>query len=145
MGRRQQYIARSVVRALTNGSGLEKRSQNALAWILSLFAAFFSLYQLALRKIRPADFASLRREHWELSDDDYMDSFQADESSNKEEVLKPIGDMGFSGSASVLAVYFLRHLLTRLGGRPFTPPPIKSTWPNRFRDIRSIPTFATTF
>lgn len=99
---RQEYIARSVVRALTNGSGLEKRSQNALAWLLALFGAFFTLYQLALRKIRPADFSSLRREHWELSDRDYLDSFQTSESNNKEDVLKSIGDMGFSGSVSTL-------------------------------------------
>ena len=99
---RQEYIARSVVRALANGSGLEKRSQNALAWLLAFFGAFFSLYQLILRKIRPADFSNLRREHWELSDPDYLDSFQPSESNNKEDVLKPIGDMGFSGSVSTL-------------------------------------------
>lgn len=106
---RQEYIARSVVRALTNGSGLEKRSQNALAWLLALFGAFFSLYQLALRKIRPADFSSLRREHWELSDRDYLDSFQTSESNNKEDVLKSIGDMGFSGSVSTLVSHHPIH------------------------------------
>ena len=41
---RQEYIARSVVRALTNGSGLEKQSQNALAWILSLFMPDVAVY-----------------------------------------------------------------------------------------------------
>lgn len=106
---RQEYIARSVVRALTNGSGLEKPSQNALAWLLSLFSAFFTLYQLALRKIRPANFSRLRREHWELSDRDYLDSFQTSDSNNKEDVLKSIGDMGFSGSVRTLVSHHPIH------------------------------------
>ena len=142
---RQEYIARSVVRALTNGSGLEKQSQSAIAWILSLFAAFFSLYQLALHKIRPADFASLRRDHWELSDQDYVDSFQSGEDSNKEEVLKSIGDMGFSGSASFLVLYLSPTPATNAFlRRHFTPRPIKSTWSSQSRGTRSIPTSATT-
>ncbi|KAK0622797.1 hypothetical protein B0T14DRAFT_427678 [Immersiella caudata] len=97
---RQVKIARSVVRAITNGSGIEKRSQSPLKWILVLFSVFFSLYQLTLRKIRPADFANLRRKHWQLSDDEYSSSFQAPEggSGKQEETLKAIGDMGFSGS-----------------------------------------------
>ena len=102
---RQEKIARSVVRAITNGSGMEKRSQRPLKWILALFSLFFSLYQLALQKIRPADFANLRRKHWQLDDDEYTSSFQAAEggSAKQEETLKAIGDMGFSGSVRQLS------------------------------------------
>ncbi|KAK3681689.1 phosphatidylinositol-4-phosphate 5-kinase-domain-containing protein [Podospora appendiculata] len=101
---RQEAIARSIAQAITSTStanGASKRPKNLLAMILALFSAFFSFYQLALRKIRPADFASLRRNHWQLADDAYADSFQpsADgEDAKAEEALKSIGDMGFSGS-----------------------------------------------
>lgn len=95
---RQEYIARSVVRAITSSNGVEKRTRNPLSWILTFFSAFFSLYQLTLRKIRPADFANLRRNHWEVSDGDYFSSFQPAEGRKDEQVLNAIGDMGFSGS-----------------------------------------------
>ncbi|KAK0737163.1 hypothetical protein B0T21DRAFT_309928 [Apiosordaria backusii] len=93
---RQERIARSIVHALVNGT--KKRSSNPLAVILAIFSAFFSLYQLLLIKIRPADFAKLRREHWDVSDNDYVDSFQPREGAKEEEGLTAIGDMGFSGS-----------------------------------------------
>ncbi|KAK4153576.1 hypothetical protein C8A00DRAFT_43523 [Chaetomidium leptoderma] len=95
---RQEKIALSVVRAIIKTSGTNKRSRNPIALILALFSAFFSLYQLALRKVRPADFARLRQKHWNVSDDDYTGSFQTEEDRSEEESLKPIGDMGFSGS-----------------------------------------------
>ncbi|KAK0711993.1 hypothetical protein B0H67DRAFT_647320 [Lasiosphaeris hirsuta] len=95
---RQEYIARSVVRAITRANGIEKRSASPLAWLLAIFAAFFSLYELTLRKIRPADFANLRRKHWQVGDNDYINSFQPGEGGKEEVALKAIGDMGFSGS-----------------------------------------------
>lgn len=98
---RQEKIARSVVRAITSSNGLDHRPRNPLAWILACFSLFFSLYQLALRKICPADFANLRRNHWDLSDDEYVGSFQQPgDDANQEQALKAIGDMGFSGSVS---------------------------------------------
>ena len=93
---RKEKIARSIVRAIVK-SGADKRSSSLLALVLALFSTFISLYQLVLRKVRPADFANLRRKHWDISDDDYVQSFQAGE---EEQALKAIGDMGFSGSVS---------------------------------------------
>ncbi|KAB5517536.1 hypothetical protein GE09DRAFT_567591 [Coniochaeta sp. 2T2.1] len=93
---RQEAIARSIVLALINGT--QKRASSALAWILAFFSAFFSLYQLHFEKVRPADFANLRRNHWDCSDDAYLDSFQPGAGKKPEESLRPIGDMGFSGS-----------------------------------------------
>ncbi|KAK4160419.1 hypothetical protein QBC43DRAFT_219921 [Cladorrhinum sp. PSN259] len=97
---RQERIARSVVRAIVQPSvnGAKKRSRNPFAIILALFSAFFSLYQLVLRKIRPADFSNLRREHWKLGDNDYTDSFHSGDGKRAEDGLTAIGDMGFSGS-----------------------------------------------
>jgi hypothetical protein len=98
MGIRQERIARSIVRALVKTNGTNKRSNSPLGLLLALFSAVFSLYQLVLRKIRPADFAKLRRDHWDVSDDDYIRSFQIEEGRDGDEPLKAIGDMGFSGS-----------------------------------------------
>ncbi|KAL2022529.1 hypothetical protein VTK56DRAFT_5136 [Thermocarpiscus australiensis] len=95
---RQEKIARSVVRAIVNTNATARRSSNPLALLLALFSTFFSLYELVLQKFRPADFANLRRKHWNVSDDDYVKSFQPDEGEPGKESLKAIGDMGFSGS-----------------------------------------------
>lgn len=97
---RQEKIARSIVRAIIQPTinGSQKRSSNPLRVILALFSAFFALYQLLLQKIRPADFAKLRREHWDVSDNDYTDSFRPGEDGKEEQGLTAIGDMGFSGS-----------------------------------------------
>ena len=103
MGRKER-IARSIAKAITHHNDLKKKtSRNPLAWILAWFSAFFSLHQLLLAKIRAADFANLRRNHWKVTDDDYADSFQpsASESGKPEEALKGIGDMGFSGSVGL--------------------------------------------
>ncbi|KAK3369318.1 hypothetical protein B0T24DRAFT_722262 [Lasiosphaeria ovina] len=96
---RQQHIARSVVRTIiTRTNGGARRSRNPLAFLLALFSALLSLYDLHLQKIRPADFANLRRKHWEVTDDAYTDSFQPGEGAGGRDALKSIGDMGFSGS-----------------------------------------------
>ncbi|KAK4123113.1 SAICAR synthase-like protein [Parathielavia appendiculata] len=96
---RQEKIARSIVHAIvkTNGAN-NKHSSGPLGLLLALFSAFFSLYQLVLCKVRPADFANLRRNYWDVSDDDYTTSFRTDEGRAGGESLKAIGDMGFSGS-----------------------------------------------
>ncbi|KAM7206089.1 hypothetical protein V8F20_002871 [Naviculisporaceae sp. PSN 640] len=100
---RQEAIARSITQALTstngNGHGERSSSRSALGWILAFFSALFSLYELTLRKIRPAEFTKLRSEHWEVTNEAYVESFlpQTDGES-KEEALTAIGDMGFSGS-----------------------------------------------
>ncbi|KAK3366799.1 hypothetical protein B0T24DRAFT_659035 [Lasiosphaeria ovina] len=55
---RNKYIAQSIVHAITSANGFHKNTRTLLAPILALFAAFFSFYQLSLRKIRPANFAT---------------------------------------------------------------------------------------
>lgn len=97
---RQEKIARSVVRAVTTSNGIGAQSRSPVAWLLTLFSIFFSLYEFTLRKIRPADFGNLRRKYWKLSDDDYFSSFQPaeGEGGHQEDALTAIGDMGFSGS-----------------------------------------------
>lgn len=100
---RQEAIARSIVLAILNG--FHKRANSALSFILSLFSIFFSLYQLPFEKIRPADFANLRRNHWKVEDNAYFDSFRSEDGEKAEDALKPIGDMGYSGSVCVLLAW----------------------------------------
>ncbi|KAL2181177.1 phosphatidylinositol-4-phosphate 5-kinase-domain-containing protein [Thermothelomyces heterothallicus CBS 202.75] len=98
MGRKEK-IARSIVRAITKTNEVRKRPGSPLASILALFSTLFSLYHLVLRKIRPADFAKLRRHHWDINDNNYVQSFQQEDGYEAgEPPLKAIGDMGFSGS-----------------------------------------------
>lgn len=112
---RQEAIARSIVLTLLNGT--QKRASNALAWLLASFTAFFSFYQLRFEKVRPADFANLRRNHWSVKDDDYLDSFRPETGKNAEDGMKAIGDMGFSGSVCDVALpraFSFRLLTCRL-------------------------------
>ncbi|GAB1320038.1 hypothetical protein MFIFM68171_10248 [Madurella fahalii] len=95
---RQEKIARSIVRAIANGNRTKQPSGSPLVLILAIFSALFSLYQLALEKVRPADFANLRRRHWAVSDDEYVESFKPGEGGRDGDGLNAIGDMGFSGS-----------------------------------------------
>jgi hypothetical protein len=100
---RQRRIARSIVRAVLDGCGVERRGKSVVGLILALFSSLFALFQLHLRKVRPADFANLRRNYWDISDDSYASSFDpAERPADAATPLKPIGDMGFSGSVSSL-------------------------------------------
>lgn len=118
---RQQRIARSIVCAVVKTTETEKPSSNPLVLLLALFSTVFSLYQLALRKVRPADFANLRRKHWDVSDEAYAKSFRPVEDGHANEALKPIGDMGFSGSVrSPRGRYFFSGIpLTRVYSQTF--------------------------
>lgn len=108
MGRKER-IARSAVRAIIKTNGTKQRPGNPLGILLALFSAFFALYQLVLRKIRPADFANLRRKHWDVSDDDYLASFRP-EGGPSEQALQSIGNMGFSGSVSTIPAFSLLNV-----------------------------------
>ena len=87
---RHDSIARSIVSAIRNGR--RNRSRSVLSLIFAILSSIFSFFQLNLQKIRPLYFANLRRNHWDVDDDAYIESFRSRDS------LKSIGDMGFSGS-----------------------------------------------
>ncbi|KAF3762718.1 hypothetical protein M406DRAFT_63542 [Cryphonectria parasitica EP155] len=93
---RLDAIARSIVLTLINGA--KKRSRSPIAFILTLISTIFSIYQLPLHKHRPQVFQDLREKHWKLEEDEYITSFRPVEDGKPEDVLMPMGDMGFSGS-----------------------------------------------
>lgn len=95
---RIEAIARSIVQTILNGA--KKRSRSPIAYILTLISTIFSLYQLPLHKHRPEVFASLRQQHWKVDDDEYLDSFRVQYGGKPEDALRPIANLGFSGSVS---------------------------------------------
>lgn len=95
---RIEAIARSVVRVIVNGA--KRRSRSPLTFILALISTIFSFYELPLHKHRADVFGDLREKHWKLQEDDYVASFRAEEGGKPEDALRPIGDLGLSGSVS---------------------------------------------
>lgn len=93
---RIEAIARSIVRTILNGA--KKRSRSPIAYILTLVSTIFSFYQLPLHKHRPEVFANLRRQDWKVDDEDYLASFRVEDGGKPEDALKPMADLGFSGS-----------------------------------------------
>lgn len=100
---RIEAIARSVVRVIVKGA--KKRSRSPLAFILALLSTIFSFYELPLHKHRPGVFGDLREKHWKVDEDDYVNSFRADEGGKQEDALSPIGDLGLSGSVSITTTW----------------------------------------
>lgn len=95
---RIEAIARSIVQTVLNGA--KKRSRSPIAYILTLVSTIFSLYQLPLHKHRPEVFANLRQQHWKVEDEEYLASFRVENGGKLEDALKPMADLGFSGSVS---------------------------------------------
>lgn len=100
---RLEAIARSIVQTILNGT--KKRSRSPIAYILTLISTVFSLYQLPLHKHRPEVFTNLRQQHWKVEEDEYLSSFRVEDGGKPEDVLRPMADMGFSGSVSSLPEY----------------------------------------
>jgi hypothetical protein len=89
MGRRDDLISKSILRAIFNNTTDDKLS------LLSRIFAFFSLFQITLSRYREAIFKELRTDHWQLDEDEYRESFRPLDRKGK---LKSIGDLGYSGS-----------------------------------------------
>lgn len=122
---RERAIARSIIATLggsTSSSAIvaQQDSSSLLARLLFIISSFFKLYALVLHKMRAREFARLRGEIWGLNEADYVGSFvprasvpseMNEKRNNRDEfdcsnVLKSIGDMGFSGSVSLLPFTF---------------------------------------
>ena len=96
---RQTSIAKSVAAPLRHGG--RKRPTTKLGRIIAAFSLLFSLYQLPFEKIHPEVFGNLRKNHWQVKDEEYEESFEPvpEDGDQKSDIaLHAIGDMGFSGS-----------------------------------------------
>jgi len=98
MGNRVSAIDSSILDAILHDPPpAPKRS------LLAKILTFFSFFQLALARFKVPLFRELREQVWGLDEDEYNQSFgakerQQHEEHGKGEGLKPIGDLGYSGS-----------------------------------------------
>lgn len=91
MTRRNKQVARSIVVAIQSNNSNESK-QSLLGRILYLLRAYFYIYRLILVKYAAESFQNLRLNTWHISEQSYRLSF------DHEDVLKPKGDLGYSGS-----------------------------------------------
>ncbi|KAF2434664.1 SAICAR synthase-like protein [Tothia fuscella] len=89
MGRRDNLISRSILKALFRDSNTDKRT------VLSRVIAFFTIFQLRLARYKDELFTKLRDDVWEMDEDEYRESFRGQDKHGK---LKSVGDLGYSGS-----------------------------------------------
>ncbi|KAH8427305.1 phosphatidylinositol phosphate kinase family protein [Aspergillus melleus] len=87
--RRQAALSKSIQLALFRNPKDFRRT-----W-LGQILAFFSLFYLKLLRYGDETFQRMRNEAWEIDEDEYKSSFRGE---NRTLPLKPMGDLGFSGS-----------------------------------------------
>ncbi|KAM0563183.1 hypothetical protein ACHAPJ_000899 [Fusarium lateritium] len=88
---RSSRISVSIAKAIGRRHGSSKKG------IIKTITAFFRLFRLLLARYRSIDFLALRKEIWQLDEDEYHASFQSD-AKDASTQLVPIGDLGYSGS-----------------------------------------------
>jgi len=93
---RYESIARSIVAAILKGKAYSPRT--AFRRLFALLATFFAIYYLPLKKLGAAKFKQLRNETWKMPEEQYLDSFHAEDEKCPEKALQAMSDMGFSGS-----------------------------------------------
>lgn len=84
--RRHSALSKSIRSALFRDPNECKRT------ILHEFLIFFSIYYIDLLRYADLLFHKLRNEVWEINEDEYLECFSAADR------VKPMGDLGFSGS-----------------------------------------------
>ena len=89
MGRREKNISQSIVTAIQDD---HPQPKSTLRRILRSIRTFFYIYSLVVAKYRPELFQNLRDIVWGIIDAEYVSSFDTSDA------LKPMGDMGYSGS-----------------------------------------------
>ncbi|CRK31220.1 hypothetical protein BN1723_004557, partial [Verticillium longisporum] len=105
---RESLISRSILKAIAQDESDTASNKSRLHHrVIRLVLAFFALFKLFLTRYRRNDFASLRECVWKLDEREYLDSFRLPQSSDgaegqqvqgKKLRLKPVGDLGYSGS-----------------------------------------------
>ena len=101
--RRQAMVTRSIQSALLDPKTFKK---TAIGRIL----AFFCLFYIRLIRYKDDLFRHLRNEIWDIDEEEYLACFKAD---NKKTLpLKPMGDLGFSGSVGLSPFSSIVGILT---------------------------------
>ncbi|KAE9964162.1 hypothetical protein BLS_008587 [Venturia inaequalis] len=90
MGRRDNQISKSILEAIFH----DPEHDDKRTFIVRILA-FFSFFRIILARYADSVFKRLRAEEWEIDEDEYRESFR---SNGKDEELKAVGDLGYSGS-----------------------------------------------
>lgn len=90
MGRRDNQISKSILSAIFHDQVNDGRRT-----VIGCIFAFFTFFRIILARYKDNLFYRLRNEEWEIDEDEYRESFR---SNGKEEKLKAVGDLGYSGS-----------------------------------------------
>ncbi|TLD20551.1 hypothetical protein PspLS_08719 [Pyricularia sp. CBS 133598] len=117
---RSSLISASIQEAVSSPNDATKR-RNKLFRLLFWIIEFLSLLRLRLARYRHADFRALRKHVWKLDEDEYIGSFQPE--AGEESALKPIGDLGYSGSTfftTANSKYLIKSLPRRFEHQFFT-------------------------
>jgi hypothetical protein len=106
MGRRDNLISKSILRAVFGDHTHDKKT------IIGRILAFFSIFQITLSRYAEDIFKELRTELWKLNEDEYRESFRPPDKKGK---LESIGDLGYSGSVSLLphSRFLPRHIILK--------------------------------
>jgi hypothetical protein len=94
-GFREDRISRSILDAIY----LDRKDE---ATVLARIKRIFSIIQLFLTRFKDDLFQKLRQDVWGFSEDEYKESFRRDGKGKAIPKLLPIGDLGYSGSVSLL-------------------------------------------
>ena len=94
---RFESIARSIVAAILDAEAANPHT--VLKRLFAALASFFAIYHLHLQKLGAASFKKLRNDYWEMPEEEYLDTFREGGKKHPEKALKPMADMGFSGSS----------------------------------------------
>jgi hypothetical protein len=90
MGRRDNQISKSILSAI-----FHDQNNDGKRTIIGRILAFFSFFRIILARYKDSLFNRLRDDEWEIDEDEYRESFR---SNGKDEKLKAVGDLGYSGS-----------------------------------------------
>ena len=107
MGRRDRLISSSILRAIFRTSSTPEK-ENGGPSVLARIWAFFALFSLSLARYRTRLFQKLRKDIWNIEEEEYTESFRS-LSKNKRTDLVAIGDLGYSGSVSQRRILELKQ------------------------------------
>jgi hypothetical protein len=94
--KRQAEISKSIHRALLKDPDRVKKG-NIIAGLL----AFFAIWKIRLMPIAAALFQRLRNDVWKIDENEYRNSFRYEKGESR---IEPMGDLGYSGSVSILTL-----------------------------------------
>jgi hypothetical protein len=111
---RQLAVSRSIHHALLHDPEREVVTRYN---VFTVFVAFFSIWHMPLIRISGDLFKSLRNDVWKLDEVEYIESFLTE---RKAGALRPIGDLGYSGSVMNNTFLIKNISLLRAIGRNLT-------------------------